>query len=137
MHLENPRAGKQRLVHLKKRIFRGCPDERQQSVFYMRQKGILLGFVPAVNLINKKERPLVVKTSSLLCVCHHSPQLLHSRQNRGNGNKIRGRSFCDQLCQGGLSCPGRTEQQDRGKKTIRLNCPAQQPAFADNVILTD
>ena len=50
----NARTGKQRRVQLKRRVFGGRPNEEDRAVFNMRQEGILLALVEAMDFVDKK-----------------------------------------------------------------------------------
>ena len=92
----------------------------------MWQQGILLSTVPAVHLINEKNRALVVQPPALGRFFDDTPQVRYARQHGAQVFKV---------CLGGIgnharqSCfpgPGRAIEDDGGKQSIGLNGPPQE-----------
>ena len=59
--LKDPRPGDQRANDLKERILGGRTDEGDGAVLDVREQGVLLGLVPAVDLIHEQDRSLAVQ----------------------------------------------------------------------------
>ena len=64
--LEDAAAADQRLIHFKVRILGRGSDEDDGAIFHVRQQRVLLGLVPAVNLVYKQRGPLVIQIAPLL-----------------------------------------------------------------------
>ena len=53
--LKHPAAADQGFVHFKVGIFGGCTDKDEGAFFHPGKKGVLLGFIPAVDLVDKED----------------------------------------------------------------------------------
>ena len=120
MEFKDDRAGNQRPVYLKIRIFRRCADQNDRSVLDKRKQIILLPFIEAVNLVNKQNRLFAVHTAVFLRFRDHFFHIFFSGRSRIDLQKFR---FCrcrDHFRKCRLSGSRRAIQQD-GAQLIRLD----------------
>ncbi len=110
----NPAAREQRRNNLERRIFSGRADQANVASFHMRQKRILLGFVEAVNLVNKYDGARAV-LSSALRLGHHLLDFLDPGQHSGELNELRLRDAGDDLRQRGFASTGRSPEDERAE----------------------
>ena len=134
--LKDNRAGNQRLVHLKIRVFRCRPNQNQRAVLHMRQKGILLAFVEPVNLVNKQNRLFAVHPKLRLGILHRFLNLLYACRCRVNLAEFAFRGVGNDFRQSGLACPRRAIKNNRAEP-VALNGSVKQLALPDNMLLPD
>src|SRR5699024_12417398 len=68
-------AGEKRAVYLKGRVLGGGADEDDAALLHKGEKGVLLGLVEAVNLVDKDDGALAV-AAVVLRLLHHRADLL-------------------------------------------------------------
>ena len=134
--LKDNRAGNQRLIHLKIRIFRCRPNQNQRAVLHMRQKGILLAFVEPVNLVNKQNRLFAVHPKLRLGILHCFLDFLYACRCRVNLAEFAFRGVGNDFRQSGLACPRRAIKNNRAEP-VALNGSVKQLALPDNMLLPD
>ena len=93
---------KQRTVHLERRVLGGCADEGEQAAFHMRQEGILLALVEAVDFIDKHQRTAAVG-AELLSAFHRLADVLHARQHSRQRDELGVKRIRHQPRQRGLA----------------------------------
>ncbi len=76
LECEHPAPGEQSGIELKAGIFSRRANECDQPAFHIGQKGILLGFVEAVDLVDKQNRGNA-RIPGLLCFFHDEADVLH------------------------------------------------------------
>src|SRR5690606_2570231 len=64
--LKHPRAGQERRVDLEGGVLRRRSDQDDSAVLYIGEKGILLGFVEAVNFVDEQNGSLTVHSQPFL-----------------------------------------------------------------------
>ena len=117
-------AGEQRGDDFEGWILRGGTDQPDGSPLDVRQKGILLGLVEAVNLIDEKDGARV-HLGGLRRRGHHLLDLLDAAHYGGELDKSRLGRFGDDLGQSGFAHSGRTPEDHgagvRGARTGRVS----------------
>ncbi|OFV90089.1 MAG: hypothetical protein A3J75_01795 [Acidobacteria bacterium RBG_16_68_9] len=98
----------QRRDDLKRGVLRGRADEHQGAVLDMRQEGILLCLVEAMDLVNDQYRGAPVVGSLRPRLLDHVAQLLHPGEHGREVNARRIRGLGEQMGEGGLSAPRRS-----------------------------
>ena len=132
--LEDHRAGQERSVHFKIGIFGSRSDQRQRAVFHEREEIILLGFVKAVDLVDKQDGLLPEHPSPVLRLLD---DLLHVLLSGGRGVDLPEPRFCricDHLGKSCLAGSGRSVE-DQAADLVRLDRPVQELVFSDDVLL--
>jgi hypothetical protein len=109
---EDPGPGEQRGVHLERRVLGGGGEQRKGAVLDVRQQGILLPTVQAMDLVDEHHR-----TSPLRPVVGGEPcglaDLLDACRDGGQWDEASLLSARQQTRQGGLTAPGRAPQDER------------------------
>ena len=102
----------------------------------MRQQGVLLRLVEAVDLVEEEDRALAVQREPLLRLGDRGPDVRdagHHRAHRGElGADLRG----EEAGEAGLARARRAPQQQRGEVAAG-DAPAQRTSLADEVLLPD
>ncbi len=114
----------------------GRADENDGAILHPGQKGILLGLVPAVHLIHKEDRPLVIQGAPLLGLFGHPPDIGHAGQHGVQSLKVTAGRVGNDGRQRGLAGAGRPVKDDR-RELVGLDGPPQQAARPDDVLLAD
>ena len=131
----HPAAGKQRGNDFERRIFRGGADQADVAFLHMRQEGVLLGFVEAMDFIDEHDRARAVLPGAL-GVGHDLLDFLDAGEHGGELDKLRLGEARDDLRQRGLAGAGRPPEDERAD-IVALNLRAQRFARADQVLLAD
>ncbi len=84
---DDPRTGEQRRVHLERWVFRCGSDQDDGAVLDVRQDGILLGFVEAMNLIDEKDGPLALHAEPVAGFLDRRSQIGHAGRHRADRNE--------------------------------------------------
>ncbi len=105
----NAAAGEQRGDDFKGWILSGCADQADGAALDVGQKGVLLGFVEAVNLIDE-ENGARVHLGGLRRRGHHLLDLLDAAQDGGELDEAGFRGLGDDLGQGGFAHSRRTPE---------------------------
>ena len=136
LELENARTGEQRCDHLEVGVFCRRANQDNGAILHVRQEGVLLCLVEAVDFINQADRAPSVHAHALFRVCHQLPDVLHSRHDRADGDEVGSCPLGDDHCQGSFPRARGSPQDDRGEEPIRLDGPAQHAARPDDLFLT-
>ena len=70
------------MIDFKKRIFRRRPDEYQPPILNIRQQHILLSLIEAMNLIDKDDRPFLIKAPLLSGLLHDLADIRNAGRHR-------------------------------------------------------
>ena len=135
--LENPAARDQRADHLEIGVLGGGADQHEGAVFDMRQQGILLGLVPAVDFVHEQDGFLLVHAPALEGGIDDILQFGLAGQHRRKGLEMGLGLVGDDLGQGGLAGAGRPPQDDGREQPVGLDGAPQQLAGADDLLLPD
>jgi len=136
LKLENTAPAHEGPVYFEKGIFGGGPNKNDRTVFYPGEEGILLGLVPAVNLIDKQDGPLAIEPPPVVGPVYRFPDVLDARQNRVKTFKAASGGIGYDP---GKACFSRTWRavKDKGRKPVRLYGTAEEAARADDVVLAN
>ena len=134
--LEDAAAADQGPVDAKVGVLGGGADEDDRAVLHPGQEGVLLGFVPAVDLVDKEDGPLAVERPPLLGLLGHAAYIGHAGQDRVQRLKVAAGGVGDDGGQGRLARAGRPVKDDR-RELVGLDGAAQQAAGPDDVFLAD
>ena len=127
------RARKQGGVHLKRRVFCGRADKRNQPAFHMRQEGVLLCFVEAVDFIDKQNGALL-PLPGRLSFLNRLADVFHARKHGGNGQKLCAEALRDNPRQRGFANAGAAPKQ-HGMRNAALHRHTQRFAFSGQMLL--
>ena len=75
---KDPASGQKGRDYMKGRVFGRGADQGDKPCLHMRQKGVLLGLVKAVDLINKENSCRRVFLLSIFCLSDNLANLLHA-----------------------------------------------------------
>jgi hypothetical protein len=78
----------------------------------VRQEGVLLGFVPAMDFVHEEDGALAVETVALLGTLDDQAQVRDAGQDSRDGDEKAFSTVSDNLCEGCLSGSGRSPQDD-------------------------
>ena len=126
-------AREQRGVDFERRILGGGADQADVAFFHVGQKGILLGFVETVNLIDEDDGARAVLAGTL-GVGHDLLDLFDPREHGGEFDELRFGHAGDDLCQRGLARARRSPEDERAG-VVAVNLRAQGLAGTDQVFL--
>ena len=129
-------ARQQRRDDLERRVLGGGPDQDDRAVLDVRQEGILLGLVEAVDLVDEQDRAAPVLLADAPRLLDDHAQFLDARQHRREGDEVRIGAARDQPRQRRLARSGRPPEDER-VQALALDHVAQQPLIADQVRLPD
>ena len=82
------RAGKQRVIHLKGRIFGSCANKSNQTLLNKWQKGILLRLIETVYLVHKQDGMAAVLLQHPLCLSNRLADVFDARQHGGQRHEL-------------------------------------------------
>ena len=113
-----------------------APIERHGPVLDVRQEGVLLGLVEAMDLVEEQDRPRSLQGQPFLGLGDRRPDLDDAGHDRGHGREVGADLARQQPREAGLAGPGRSPQQERGEMTAG-DAPTERPSLADEVVLAD
>ena len=126
-------AREQRRDDFERRILGGCADQANGAALDVGQKGVLLGLVEAVNLIDEEDGARM-HLGGLRGGDHHLLDLLDAAHDGGELDEAGLGGFGNDLGQGGFAHAGRTPE-DHGAGIVALDLHAQGLAGAEQVLL--
>ena len=132
----DPHPRQERGVDLEVRILGCCPDQRDRAVLDVRQQGILLRLVEAVDLVEEEDRALAVEREPLLRLGDRAPDVGDTGHHRAHRRELGADLRREQAGQAGLAGARRSPQQQR-REVAAGDAPAQRSALADEVLLPD
>jgi hypothetical protein len=110
--LENARARDQRADDFEIRILGGRADQRHHAGLDVRQQRVLLGLVPAMDLVHEQDGARVVQAAAFERLGDDLAQVGFARQDGRDGDEVALGAVGDDLRQGGLAGAGRPPQDD-------------------------
>ena len=128
-------ARKQRGVDLERRIFGGGADQANAAFLHVRQEGILLRFVEAVNFVDEDDGARAVLAGAV-GIAHHLLDFLDAGEHGGKLDEVGLGDAGDDLGEGGFARARRAPEDHRGR-VIALDLHAQRLARPDQVLLAD
>ncbi len=126
-------AGEQRRDDFKRRILSCRADEADDAALDVGQKGVLLGLVEAVNLVDEEDGA-GVHLRGLRGGRHHLLDLLDAAHDGGELDEAGLRGFSNDFGESGFAYAGRTPE-DHGAGVVALNLHAEGFAGAEQVFL--
>src|SRR5207249_9444938 len=110
------------------------PDEDQRPFFDVRQEGVLLRAVEAVDLVHEEDRAGPMARALELRLGDDLTDLLHPREHRGEGDETRADHARQQRGERGLA-GARRAPEDHRVELAALERRAEDLAGADEVLL--
>jgi hypothetical protein len=127
-------AGQQCTVQFKRGILGSGANENDRAIFHIGQKGILLGLVEAVCLVDEQDGLAPFQFAYLLRHGNGRTNILDARQHRRQRNKFRMGVISQQSCKRGLA-GARRSPQHHGMQVAFLDGAAQWLAGSQDVRL--
>ncbi len=103
----------------------GGANEHDGSILHVGQQGILLCFVPAMDLVDEEDRTLTVHSQAILGFLDDASQVSHPRQHGADGLEVPLRRVSDDHRQRRFARARRPPEDQRGEESIRLDGAAQ------------
>src|SRR5215471_10449691 len=101
----------------------------------MGKKGILLGAIEAMDLVDEQNRPRAV-LAGLFSISHYLLDFLDAGEHGGKLDELRLGDVGDDFGQRGLSRTGRSPEDD-GAGIVALDLQAQRLARGEDLLLAD
>ena len=128
-------AREQRGVDFERRIFGGGADQANAAFLDVRQEGVLLRFVEAVNFVDEDDGARAVLAGAV-GVGHDLLDFLDAGEHGGKLDEVGLGDAGDDLGEGGFAGARRAPEDHRGG-IVALDLDAQRLARADQVLLAD
>ena len=128
-------AREQRRDDFERRILGGGADQPNAALLDVREKGILLRFVEAVNLVDENDGAGAVLAGAV-GIAHDLLNFLDAGEHGGEFDEVGLGDTGDDLGERGLAGAGRAPEDHRGR-IIALDLHPQRFAGADQVLLPD
>ncbi len=132
----DPHPRQERGVDLEVGILGRRTDQRDRAVLDVRQQGILLRLVEAVDLVEEQDRALAVEREPLLRLGDRGPDVGDTGHHRAHRRELGADLRREQPGQAGLARARRSPQQQR-REVAAGDAPPQRSALADEVFLPD
>src|SRR5690606_24212177 len=129
-------AGEQRGVECEGRIFRRRPDQDDRSSLHVGEEGVLLRLVEAVDLVDEEDGLPALADAALLGLGDDLAHVGHAPQHCREGDECASRRVGDHPRQRRLARAGRAPE-DHGRDFVALDRLAEEPALAEQVLLTE
>ncbi len=104
-------AGEQRPIDFERGILGGGANEANVTFFHVRQEGVLLGFVEAVNLVDEDDGARAVLAGAF-GIGHHLLDFFDSGEDRGELDELRLGHARDNFCERRFPRAGRTPKDE-------------------------
>ena len=128
-------AGEERGDDLEGRIFGGGADEEDVAGFNVRQEGVLLGFVEAVNFINEDDGALG-GAGFALGLGHDLFDFLDAAEDGAEGDEFAARNAGDDARESGFAAARRAPEK-HGTEIVGFDLQAERFAGAEKFFLAD
>src|SRR5712691_10162685 len=132
----HPSARQQRGDHLERRVLRRRAEEHDQALFHVRQEGVLLGLVEAVDFIDEQSRGLAVQPTLLLGFLKNLTELLDTGEHGRKGDERRLYRLRQEMRERRLATTRRSPQDQRRQGLARADL-LEQAARAQQTCLAD
>ena len=129
----DPAAGEQSRNHFEGGVLGGGADQPDGAALDVRQEGVLLGLVEAVNLVDEQDRPRV-QIGGFGRVGHHLLDLFNAAHDGRELDEAGLRGFGYDLGQSGFAHSGRAPEDHRAG-VVALDLHAQGLAGTDQMLL--
>ena len=133
---DDPRARKERSVHLERRVLGGGADENDVARLDVSEKGVLLALVEAMNLVDEQDRALALAAPALFGRLQHLADVLDARQHRAHGFEMGPGQAADDVSERRLA-GARRAPEDEGPELILLDRTSQGRARAEGFVLAE
>ena len=133
---DDQRPGEQWADHFEGRILRGGTDKYHRARLDVRQKGVLLGLVEAMDFIHEQDRALALDDSTLLGGLDQPAQFRNPAGDGREGLEVGLGMRGNQAGEGGLARAGRSPE-DQGRQGVLLDGEPKRPPRAEDVVLPD
>ncbi len=127
--------GKQRAVQLEGGVLGRRADQDDGAVFDVRQEGILLRAVEAVDFVHE-ENGALPEAPPVARLLEHLPQVLHAGENRRKLLEMQPGPVRHEPRHGGLAGSRRPPENHRARR-FAVRDAAQRPALAKEMVLAD
>ncbi len=128
-------AGKQGADNFEGRILRGRADENDVAGFDVREKGILLGFVEAVDFVDENNGA-IAGARFVFRGGHHFLDFLDAGENGAEGDEIGARQAGDEARERGFSAAGRAPKK-HGADVVTFDLKTKRLAGTEQFFLAD
>ncbi len=96
----------------------------------MRQQGVLLGLVEAMDLVDEQDGLTPVEAQTIARFGHDRPHLRDAAHDRRDGHELSADGLGENPGQAGLAASGRSPEQERAE-VAAFEGAAQSPSLAD------
>ena len=131
----NATAREQRGVDFEGRIFGGGADQANAAFLHVRQEGILLRFVEAVNFVDEDDGARAVLAGAV-GIAHDLLDFLDAGEHGGKLDEVGLGDAGNDLGEGGLA-GARRAPEDHRSGVVALDLHAQRLAWPDQVLLSN
>ena len=132
---EHARPRQERRIELEGRVLGGGADEHDRAVFHMRQEGVLLGAVEAVDLVDEEQRAAPFLAARFRRV-EDFAQILHAGMNGRELLEMEVGDLGEEARHGGLAGARRAPEDHRGEPP-GFDHARQHALLAEEMILAD
>ncbi len=136
LQLVDAGAGEQRADDLERGVLGGGADEGNGAVLDIRQDGVLLCLVEAVDLVDKQDRLLGAHAEALLRLGDDATEVGDAGGDGGDRLEVGAGEAGDDAGEGGLAGAGRSPEDHR-RGFAGLDRLAEETALADDMLLAD
>ena len=123
-------------VDLEVRVLRRCPDEGHRPVLDVREQGVLLRLVEAVDLVDEQDAAAAIQRQALLGARDRGPHLGDAGHDGREGVEVGADRVREEPGERGLAGARRAPQEQRREVTAG-DGPAERAALADELLLAD
>ena len=133
--MEDAQAGEQGVVEMEGGVFGGGADEDEGAVFDVGQEGVLLGFVEAVDFVDKEDG-FAAQAAFLLGFKDGFAHFFDAGEDGGEADEARVEGVGEEQGKGGFAAAGRAPEQ-HGEGFLLGDGDGERHAGAEDVFLSD
>ena len=133
--MEDAQAGEQGVVEVEGGVFGGGADEDEGAVFDVGQEGVLLGFVEAVDFVDKEDG-FAAQAAFLLGFKDGFAHFFDAGEDGGEADEARVEGVGEEQGKGGFAAAGRAPEQ-HGEGFLLGDGDGERHAGAEDVFLSD
>ena len=133
--MEDAQAGEQGVVEMEGGVFSGGADEDEGAVFDVGQEGVLLGFVEAVDFVDKEDG-FAADGAFLLGLRHGFADFFDAGEDGGEADVARVEGVGEEQGKGGFAAAGRPPEE-HGEGFFLRDGNGERHAVAEDVALAD
>ena len=135
LQVEDAQAGEQGVVEMEGGVFGGGADEDEGAVFDVGQEGVLLGFVEAVDFVDKEDG-FATQAAFLLGLKDGFAHFFDAGEDGGEADEARVEGVGEEQGKGGFAAAGRAPEQ-HGEGLLLGDGDGERHAGAEDVFLSD